>query len=213
MTDSPHTTMSRTSPSADAGPGTAGGRLATVSDSTLALVGEPMVGKTEVALDTLAAAADRDRLLVTTARSAGRIDGDRLDDVAVVDCTPGDAPEGVREVGSPADLTGISMPVSEFLDGAEAPLIVLDSLSSLLMYNETATVFRFLSVLTTHVGRADGLALFTIEEGCHEEQTVRTFAQLFDGRVRVREGPAGPQVQARGVDELSGDWVAAGGSY
>lgn len=213
VTDPHHTTMSRTSPSPDAGPGTAASRLANLTESNLALVGEPMVGKSEVALDALAAAGDRDGLLVTTARGAGRIDSDRLEGVDVVDATPGDAPEGVRSVGSPADVTGISMPVSEFLDGADEPLVVVDSLSSLLMYNESDTVFRFLSVLTSHVKRAGGLALFTIDEGCHDEQTIRTFAQLFDGRVRVREGPTGPQAQARGVDELPGDWVSAGRHY
>jgi hypothetical protein len=172
-----------------------------------------MVGKSEVALDALAAAPDRDRLLVTSTRGTGRLDRDRIEGAAVVDCTPGTAPDGVRSVGSPADLTGISMPVSQFLDGAEDPLVVLDSLSSLLMYNETATVFRFLSVLTTHVSQAGGLALFVIDEGCHEEQTIRTFAQLFDGRVRVREGPTGPEAQARGVEELPGEWVSAGQHY
>jgi KaiC/GvpD/RAD55 family RecA-like ATPase len=201
--------MSHPSTSGDSVPRPAPARLAEVSDSNVAIVGEPMAGKGGAALDTLRAAAEvgRDALLISTARGPGRLPVP--DGVTVVDCTPGAASEDVASVNSPGDLTGIGMLVSRFLEDANRPVVAVDSLTSLLLYSETRPVFRFLSVLSTQVTRADGLGLYLVDEGAHDRQTVRTFAQLFDGQLRLRGGPGGPEVRGSGVDTLPAEWIPA----
>jgi hypothetical protein len=68
------------------------------------------------------------------------------------------------------------------------------SLSTLLMYSDLQTVFRFLHVFTGRVQSVDGLGLFAIDDSAHDEQTMNTLKQLFDGIVRTREdGP--PEVR------------------
>jgi hypothetical protein len=123
------------------------------------------------------------------------------------------------------------MPVSRFLADAEEPVVVVDSLSTFLLYNDDAPVFRFLSVLTAHVRRSGGLGLYTIDRGCHDEQTFRTVTQLFGGEVGLcpvdgfvegdtasEDAPAEPsapaersitwpsEIRVRGLSEFDGEW-------
>jgi hypothetical protein len=58
------------------------------------------------------------------------------------------------------------------------------------MYSDLQTVFRFLHVFTGRVQSVDGLGLFAIDDSAHDERTMNTLKQLFDGIVRTREdGP------------------------
>lgn len=147
-----------------------------------------------------------DALLVTTARSVERVPAPVRSAVdEIVDATPRPAEVGTN-VGSPSDLTGISMPVSTFLQDAGDPAVVVDSVSPLLYHAEDVAVFRFISVLSTHVARSDGLGIFAMVPSAHPVETFHTFEQVFDGhidvddpgdrvRIRVRTdaiyGPAG----------------------
>lgn len=190
-------------------------RLADVAGENLVVTGPPMAGKSELVVETVSSGSTdgRDALVITTTRSAprlldGRVSGDGR--LGVIDCTPGesrDVGDKTTTVGSPGDLTGISMPVSKFIESVDSrPVVVLDSISSLLMYADKAAVFRFLSVLTTQVRRNDGLGLYTIEEGSHEEQTTRTFAQLFDGQIDVRDAGR-REGKVDGIPDVAEEWV------
>lgn len=122
-------------------------------------------------------------LLVAATRGLGRTGASELASVAsVVDCTPTDS-HSTGSITHPGDLTGVSMPVSEFLKATETPVVAVDSLSTLLYYADDETVFRFLNVLSAHIRRRDGLGLFVVTPAVHDEQTVHTFAQAFDGRM------------------------------
>lgn len=195
-------------------------RLATVSGSNLLVVGPPMSGKRSFGLSVLAGSARRGRdvLVVTASKSVASLpfDPEAAGRFGVVDCTPSDVDEDgpVVDVGSPGDLTGVSMPVSRFLEGAGDPVVLLDSISSILQYAEEEPAFRFLSVLTSNVAGAGGVGLYTFDEGAHTEMTYRTFAQLFDGRVELRgrtdeTGRGGAtEVRVRGVAGAPDGWVA-----
>lgn len=185
-------------------------QLVDLDATNLLVEGGPLAGKGAFVLDAISRAVDegRDVLLITTTRSQRRRFENGSGRVHVVDCTPADVEESTRvsSVGSPSDLTGMSMPISKFMSNAGAnPLVVLDSISSLLMYAETASAFRFLSVLTTQIRNNDGVGLFTVDAGCHEEQTVRTFAQLFDGRAELD----GDRARVAGVPEITDEWLPA----
>ena len=173
-------------------------RLAAASGCNLLVVGPPMSGKRSFGLSVLGGAAGngRDVLVVTAARSLTSLPFDPASAgrFGVVDCTPNSVDEDgpVVNVGSPGDLTGVSMPVSRFLDRTEDPVVLLDSVSSVLQYADQESTFRFLSVLTSSVARDGGVGLYTFDEGVHPESTYRTFSQLFDGLVELRDGTSGP---------------------
>lgn len=183
-------------------------RVATLAGTSLLVTGSPMVGKGSFLERTIRAALDddRDTIHVSASRGYDRVASFLPARTAVVDCSPEPAPDrpGVRDVASPSDLTGISMPVSELLQRArDRPVVTFDSVTTLLMYGEETSVFRFLSVLTGQLRQADGLGLFLLEEGCHDRQTVSTFQQLFDGRVDVEPG----RTRVRGIDGISPGWT------
>lgn len=170
------------------------------------VAGAPLSGKRHLAVRVArdAAADGRDVLFVATARTPPQslTSVQSAGSVRVVDCTPSECGDADVEVGTPADLTGISMPVSRFVETATDPVVVLDSVSAMLMYVEEASAFRFLSVLATHLRRADGLGLFTVDELSHEESTVRTFAQLFGGRLDLEAVADGTRARAVGLGAL-----------
>jgi len=64
---------------------------------------------------------------------------------------------------------------------------MVHSLSTLLMYSDLETVFRFLHVFTGRIQSVDGLGLFCIDSTAHEDQTTNTLTQLFDGIVELSE--------------------------
>ena len=173
--------------------------------------GPPLSGKRSVCLDVLAAGTDAGNgaIVVSTNDEARRI-LDTLDErasggadaerpVAVIDCKKdavGTTPlndDQVAHVGTPADLTGIGIHFSEFLQefysdhGVERNRVLVHSLSTLLMYSDLQTVFRFLHVFTGRVQSVDGLGLYTIDATAHDDQTMNTLRQLFDGIVTTRE--------------------------
>ena len=175
--------------------------------------GPPLSGKRSLCLDILASGVENDEgaIIVTTKDGADRVLGDfetrtPYEDrpVAVVDCVT--RQQGVSDVrdddrikyaSSPVDMTGIGIKLSEFLQGfyqnrgIERNRVMLHSLSTLLMYADLQTVFRFLHVFTGRVQSVDGLGVFAIDDSAHDDQTMNTLKQLFDGIVTTQEdGPA-----------------------
>lgn len=183
--------------------------VADLAGTSLLVTGGPMADKDAFVDGTVrrVLASNREAIHVTASRGYAQV-ADRLPEAAaVVDCSPTPAPgePGVRDVGSPSDLTGISMPVSDLLERAGGrPVVTLDSVTTLLMYADESSLFRFLSVLTGQLRRVNGVGLFLLEEGCHDERTVRTYQQLFDGRVELEP----ERVRVRGVEGVSPGWTS-----
>lgn len=198
-------------PDADLDPGT-----------NLLISGPPMTGKRRVAFEILASGTDRDEgvIVVTTKDGARRVLSEYEDfvsnpddaDVGVVDCVTkqqgGSNLEDDRRVkyaSSPVDMTGIGIKLSEFLEefyevqGHRRNRILLHSVSTLLMYSDLQTVFRFLHVFTGRVQSADGLGLYVIDSTAHDDQTMNTLKQLFDGIITVEEGDDEPVVSSMGI--------------
>lgn len=177
--------------------------------TNLLVTGPPLTGKRSLSLDILAEGTGRGdgAIVVTTKDSADRMlrEFDRrfpYEDypVAVVDCVT--RQQGVNDVrddervkytSSPVDMTGIGIKLSEFLQafyadqGVERNRILVHSLSTLLMYSDLQTVFRFLHVFTGRIQSVDGLGLFCIDSTAHDERTMNTLKQLFDGIITTRE--------------------------
>jgi hypothetical protein len=90
-------------------------------------------------------------------------------------------------------MTGIGIKFSEVLEefyqtrGIDHNRVMLHSLSTLLMYSDLQTVFRFLHVFTGRVQSIDGFGLFSIDSTAHDDQTMNTLKQLFDGIITTHE--------------------------
>ncbi|QWC20264.1 recombinase RecA [Halorubrum sp. 2020YC2] len=175
--------------------------------TNILLTGPPLSGKRSIMMDILAAGTERDEgaIVVTTKDGADRVLRDyekrtpyEGKPVAVVDCVTrqqgGDVRESdrIKYASSPVDMTGIGIKLSEFLQafgdrGIERNRVMVHSLSTLLMYSDLQTVFRFLHVFTGRVQSVDGLGLYSIDSTAHDDQAMNTLKQLFDGIVTVPE--------------------------
>ena len=175
--------------------------------TNILLTGPPLSGKRSTMMDVLAAGTDRDEgaIVVTTKDGADRVLRDYEErtpyegkPVAVVDCVTrqqgGETRKSdrIKYASSPVDMTGIGIKLSEFLQafgdrGIKQNRVMVHSLSTLLMYSDLQTVFRFLHVFTGRVQSVDGLGLFSIDSTAHDDQAMNTIKQLFDGIVTVPE--------------------------
>lgn len=195
---------------------------------TYLLSGPAMSGKYDLLLSlvTEGIEAGDGALFVTTNEDADGVIGDverRLghlpENLRLVDCVSerqgggGALPaDRVEYVSSPADLTGIGIGVSEQLRRfAEADVertrMAFYSLSTLLMYAELETVFRFLHVLTGRVDSIGGVGAFAIDPTTHEESTVNTLKQLFDGMIELRDGDDGREIRLVGFGDAPSEWI------
>ena len=191
--------------------------------TNLLVEGPPMSGKRELGFQILAdgVRSGEGAIVVTTKDGADRV----LDDfaemagvesptVGVVDCVTKQQGMGsrresdlVRYASSPNDLTGIGIELSELLrtlyEGRQVTenRILLHSLSTLLMYSDLQTVFRFMHVFTGRVQSADALGVFVVDSTAHDEQTVSTLKQLFDGVVSIQEHDGGFRARLLGVGD------------
>lgn len=196
--------------------------------TNLLVAGDAMSGARELFLRMVAptAGGDEAAVLVTTGsnaeklygeleRAAGAVDRRQVGVVDAVSQQQGVEGETdrVRMVSSPRDLTGIGMELTDLYEsfhggGAEHVRTGLDSVSTLLMYADLETVFRFLHVFSGRVATADGLGVYVIDPSSHDQQTTQTLSQLFDGRVEVREEGAERQLRVRGLADQPREWTA-----
>ena len=184
------------------------------------VAGPPLTGKRRIAFDILASGANRGdgSIVVTTKDSADKVIegfGDRVDDgvepdIGVVDCvtkqrgigTIDDDPR-IKYASSPVDMTGIGIKLSEFLQefyearGLTQNRVLLHSVSTLLMYSDLQTVFRFLHVFTGRIQSADALGVYVIDSTAHDDQTMNTLKQLFDGVIELEESADGEEPEIR----------------
>jgi KaiC/GvpD/RAD55 family RecA-like ATPase len=196
--------------------------------TNLLVTGPPMTGKRDLALEILAHGSRRgDGSIVVTTKDDGesvrealreQLGRDERGPLGIVDCvskqqgmnpSPGD---DIAYASSPKDMTGIGIQLSEFLEGfyqergVKRNRILLHSLSTLLMYSNLQTVFRFLHVFTGRVQSAEALGVFVIDSTAHDKQTMSTLRQLFDGQIEIREADdGGSELRVRGVAQGT-DW-------
>jgi len=175
--------------------------------ANILISGPPLSGKRRLAMEALAHGIDQGEggVVITTRDSSDRVLTDvrsLLDDpenatLGVVDCVTKHQGRSamdsdlVKHASSPLDMTGIGIKFSEFVEefytgrGIQQNRVVLDSLSALLLYSDLQTVFRFMHVLTNRIEDADAVGLHVIESTAHNQESLNTLKQLFDGVVEV----------------------------
>ena len=177
--------------------------------TNLLLTGLPLSGKISLGYDLLEAGLDAGGggIVVSNEHSADRIRAEHEGlfeygaPFGVVDCVTKHQGQGtiadtdlVQYASSPEDMTGVGIDFSELLEdfyvnrdlARNRALFV--SVSTLLMYSDLQTVFRFLHVFTSRVDNADALGLYVVQSGAHDEQTMNTLSQLFDGVIETDAG-------------------------
>lgn len=186
------------------------------------IAGPPMVGKRALAYEMLrnGMARNEGTIVVTTKDGGDKVLGEftannevNADNLGIVDCVTKqrgigtvDDDHRIKYASSPVDMTGIGINLSEFLQefyegrGLTKNRVLLHSVSTLLMYSDLQTVFRFLHVFTGRIQSADALGLYVIDSTAHDEQTMNTLKQLFDGVITVEDGgDDGPTIETAGL--------------
>ncbi|WP_232701364.1 RAD55 family ATPase [Halobacterium wangiae] len=195
--------------------------------TNLLLSGPAMSGKRALLLELLARgdADGEGSVLVTSRDPADEVLAEYEDALGgdpgflrLVDCVStqsGSATDGdrVRYVSSPGDLTGMGIEFSEVASiasqqGVDRLRVGFDSLSPLLMYVDIERLFRFLHVFTSQIQTQGWLGIFSVDPESHDDQTMNTISQLFDGVVDLRITDGGErEVRVRGITDTPTDWV------
>lgn len=195
--------------------------------SSVLLSGPSLVGKRRLAIRMLGAGHRRgDGILLVTTKDSVETTLDEFERhvpdldpgrIGLIDCSGSEGRAGIRDVatervGSPGDLTGISIGAAKLMQRFTDQQISsirhgLISISTLLQYLNEETVFKFLHIYTSRVEASDGLAIFTMDDDTHEPRTVNTMTGEFDGVVVLRETDSGAvEYRLRGFDSSPTQW-------
>ena len=177
--------------------------------SNIMLIGPPMSGK-EIILNHImyhsAAINDNAVITVTNHKSATQIlewcEENKLvlplSRIGIIDCIAkslGGAVvenETIKIAVSPVDLTGIGVRIGQFFDdffmkkNIRKVQLHVNSLSTILMYSNIQTVFRFIHVFTGRIKAMGALGIYVVESNMHDERILTTLKQLFDGMIEIK---------------------------
>ncbi len=86
-----------------------------------------------------------------------------------------------------SDLEGIMFNIASLASSAEGPLrIVMHSLSTLFLYNQANVVLKFFQISSSRIRNEGGTAIFTVNEGVHDEKTVNHLMAISDGVMELK---------------------------
>lgn len=192
--------------------------------SVLLCNGPPMIGKRNLVLRLLAQGLDQGEaaVIVSTDDSGSSIYGE-LETMAgrdlagagvgIIDAS-GSQPEDnegyrVETVGSPTDLTGVGIELSNLLEGfagGSGTRIGFLSLSTMLLYSEPERVLRFLHVFGRRIQESGAVAFVLVHGDGLEQETNRQIQSFVDGSIDVRGGDGGTEIRVRGLGTTTTDW-------
>jgi KaiC/GvpD/RAD55 family RecA-like ATPase len=118
----------------------------------------------------------------------------------------------VAYTDSAVDLNGLSVAINQIqgriIAHHEHHLILVDSASTLVLYSNAATTFRFLQILTGKAKRAGASTAILLDEGMHTDAEVQMFRHLAEGVVSVRGDPGKHQLLVEGLNLRSNPgWI------
>mgnify|MGYP000913090067 FL=1 len=86
-----------------------------------------------------------------------------------------------------SDLEGIMFNISAMASDAERPLrIIMHSLSTLFLYNQANVVLKFVQISSSRIHNDLSTAIFTVNEGVHDERTVNHLMAISDGVMELK---------------------------
>lgn len=191
-----------------------------LENSAILLVGKPRCGKTIFALQYLNNCLKNGNacILILTNNSAENIVkrlihyGWKFEkykkNLRIIDAysrTTGEK-KFIIKIGKAA-LSDILIATSQALDyfKNKKVSIILDSLSSLLLYNELPKVTAFLEELVAKIRTENLLGLIVIEEGMHDPSTIALLESLTDSTIVFKEENKKNFISARGFRVSKGE--------
>ncbi|MDP2845393.1 MAG: RAD55 family ATPase [Candidatus Methanoperedens sp.] len=197
--------------------------------SNIMLIGPPMSGKEAILNHIMYQGSAKNEnavITVTTRESASHIldwfKQNKLNlpmsKIGIIDCvtkTLGGAvvdSENIKIASSPVDLTGIGVKISQFFEeffmkkNIKKIQLHINSLSTILMYSNIQTVFRFLHVFTGRIKAAGAIGIYVIESGMHDEQAIATLKQLFDGMIEIKSENDKNYIRVMGLSPKPTPW-------
>ncbi|MCD1294482.1 recombinase RecA [Methanocella sp. CWC-04] len=195
--------------------------------ANIMLIGPPMSGKDSILNNIIAAGLSSEEgvIFLTTKvpgesvieKFSGEGEG-KINNIGIVDCISkslglgsNDTPS-IKRATSPVDLTGIGVRISQFIEefgkhkNIKDVRLCINSLSTILMYSNLQTVFRFMHVFSGRVTAIKALGVYVVEEGMHDEQTISTLKQLFNGVIEVKVENDSYYMRAAGLTPRPTRW-------
>jgi|SRR5659263_363986 len=99
--------------------------------------------------------------------------------------------EHIKIVNGPADLTGIGVRISQFIDEFSTKKNILkiqlhiDSISTILIYSNIGMVYRFLHVFMGRFKGNGGLGICTLDSQMHDKREISILKHLFDYTIEI----------------------------
>jgi KaiC/GvpD/RAD55 family RecA-like ATPase len=98
----------------------------------------------------------------------------------------------VRSLVKVDDISELGIVLSEVLEDVVVARIVVDSLSTLILHSNPATMPRAVQRLSGRITQSSHSIMYVLEEGVHDEKTYATFSYLADAVLRFRIDDAEP---------------------
>ncbi|MCX8200367.1 MAG: RAD55 family ATPase [Candidatus Micrarchaeota archaeon] len=93
-------------------------------------------------------------------------------------------------VPGPSALNDLSIGIAQAMQRIFKPekklRVVVQSLSTLLLYNNPEVIYRFTQITGARLKNSNAATLFLIEEGMHDEKVVTTIKHLVDAVIEVK---------------------------
>ncbi len=87
-----------------------------------------------------------------------------------------------------SDLTiGMSQAQKDFFSMNDYYKFVFDSLSTLFIYNDPNTIYRFLRTILPKLRDSNGLGFFLMGSGMHDPQVEMTLRYMMDGTIEIND--------------------------
>ncbi len=90
-------------------------------------------------------------------------------------------------IEGPSDLNQMNMTLADAMKelGEGRKRVVLDSVSTLVLYTDPSSAVKFLQVVGAKSKASNSNLLMTLEEGVHDEKTISTLNYVADGLLRM----------------------------
>ncbi len=112
----------------------------------------------------------------------------------------------VIRVNGPTALSEISIAFSEILKNVKRGnkvRVVLDNVSTLLLYNSPNLVAEFVQVINGKAKSAGANPLFIVDEGSHDEKQIATLSSILDVIIHFKEEGTQNYIEIKGLGNRS----------
>lgn len=122
--------------------------------------------------------------------------------------------DAVEYVESALDLNGITIALhkqqARILDTHDEHLLVFDSVSTLVLYSNAQSTFRFLQILIGKARQIGATSLILMDAGMHSDPEVQMFRHLCDGEITIDTDKQQTRIKVTGLGvKKRTDWLDA----